>query len=246
MQAAIEKIALAKELQAKINAMQGLGKPSGEPAIAGLAPFDNAFPGHVFPTGAIHEFVSYEPSHAAATSGFITAVAGKILKEGGLCLWIGNEKNIFPPGLKHFGLEPDRVVFIQSLKQKEKLWIIEEALKCEALTIVVGEMKELGFTESRRLQLAVEHSGVTGFIHRFCPYSENAVACSTRWKITPLTSISNDGLPGVGNSRWDVQLLKVKNGRPASWQISWMGKQFVSTGKKNFFSPTFHERHTGS
>lgn len=245
MQVDIQKRALVKELQAKINAMQGLGKSSGEPAITGFAPFDTAFPGCVFPTAAIHEFVSYEPAHAAATSGFITALAGKIIKEGGLCLWVGSERKIFPSGLKHFGLEPDRVVFINTQKQKDKLWIIEEALKCEALSIVIGEMKELSFTESRRLQLAVGHSGVTGFIHRHYPHSENAVACTTRWKITPMASTIADNLPGVGNSCWDVQLLKVKNGRPSSWQVSWMEKQFVPTAIENSTINSLNERHAG-
>jgi protein ImuA len=240
-----DKRKLAKELQAKINAMQGLGKSSGEPAITGLAPFDAAFPGHIFPTAAIHEFVSYESAHAASTNGFITAFAGKIIKDGGICLWIGSEKKIFAPGLRHFGLEPDRVVFIHTTKQKDKLWIMEEALKCEELAVVVGEMKELGFTESRRLQLAVEHSGVTGFIHRVSPRFENAVACTTRWKIVPLASITDEGLPGIGNSCWDVQLLKVKNGRPDSWQVSWTGQRFLSVNTGHLSIPSLHERHAG-
>ncbi|HEY0092264.1 MAG TPA: hypothetical protein VGB43_07240, partial [Flavobacterium sp.] len=80
----VEKRATAKMLQAKINAMQGLGKSSCESAIGGLYPFTEAFPGHVFPLGAIHEFVSYEPSDAASTAAFITALTGKFMKKGGL------------------------------------------------------------------------------------------------------------------------------------------------------------------
>ena len=41
------------------------------------------------------------------------------------------------------------------------MWAIEEALKCDGLAAVIGEMKELSFTNSRRLQLAVEKSHVT-------------------------------------------------------------------------------------
>src|SRR6476620_4834989 len=104
MSATIEKQELAKQLQAKINAMQGLGKLSDEPAASDLAPFTAAFPANVFPVGAIHEFVSYEPVDAASTSGFITALTGKFMKDGGLCLWIGNGRKVFPTALKHFGL----------------------------------------------------------------------------------------------------------------------------------------------
>jgi protein ImuA len=245
VQVNIQKREIAQKLQAQINAMQGLGKSSIASVKSDFAPFNVAFPNQVFPKAAIHEFVSYEPAHSASTSGFITALAGIFMKDGGLCLWIGNKREIFPSGLKHFGLEPDRVVFINTPKQKDMLWIIEEALKCEALTAVVGEIKELGFTESRRLQLAVERSGVTGFIHRHQPYSENAVACTTRWRIRPLESVTDDGLPGVGRSCWGIQLLKVRNGRPGEWQVSWGGESFVPMIEKSISIPTLPERYAG-
>ena len=245
MQIGIDKKEIAKRLQAKINAMQGMEKLSDVPANPAFEPFASAFPGHVFPKGAIHEFISYEPADAASTNGFITALTGKFMKTGGLCLWIGNERKIYATGLKHFGIEPDRIVFIHVNKPKIALWIIEEALKCEALTAVIGEIRELGFTESRRLQLAVEQSGVTGFIHRYQPQSENAVACTTRWKITPLPSIIHDHLPGLGPACWDIQLLKVRNGRPNHWQISWSDAQFLPLDDKKFSIPSRPERYAG-
>ncbi|MES2409926.1 MAG: Error-prone repair protein ImuA [Bacteroidota bacterium] len=245
MQVTADKKELVKKLQAKINAMQGLGKLSERLPETALAPFAGAFPGRVFPSGAIHEFISYEPAEAASTNGFISSLAGKFMKEDGLCLWIGNSRKVFPSGLKYFGLEPDRIVFVTTSKSKDLLWIIEEALKCESLTAVVGEVKELSFTESRRLQLAVEQSGIPCFIHRHQPYRENAVACTTRWKISTLPSMTSDGLPGVGNSCWDVQLLKVRNGRPGYWQISWTNGNFISLPEQDNLNISLTERHTG-
>lgn len=242
---ATEKLEIARQLQAKINTMQGLGKFSTETAPAGLAPFAAAFPGNIFPTGAIHEFISYEQADAASTNGFITAITGKLIKNGGICLWIGKNRNAFPAGLKHFGLEPDCVIFINAPYSKDALWIIEEALKCEALTAVISEVRELSFTDSRRLQLAVEHSGVTGFIHRHCPRRENAVACTTRWKISSLPSLVQDTLPGVGHSSWNVQLLKVRNGRPHSWQVSWQANKFIPLANKHFVLTSINQRHAG-
>ena len=243
MSATIEKQELAKQLQAKINAMQGLGKLSDEPAASDLAPFTAAFPANVFPVGAIHEFVSYEPVDAASTSGFITALTGKFMKDGGLCLWIGNGRKVFPTALKHFGLSPDRIIFINAPKLKDTLWIIEEALKCEALTAVIGEISELGFTESRRFQLEAERSGVIGFVHRYRPRSENATACTTRWKITPLPAVIDEGLPGVGHSCWNVELLKVKNGRPTSWEVSFLEGRFHERIEKQIRLYPNHQRN---
>lgn len=244
MKTEAEKRELVKMFQSKINAMQSLGRVSSEVATDNFFPFSEAFPNHTFPTGALHEFSSYEAVSAASTGGFIATLTGKLAKNDGICLWVSREKKVFPPGLKQFGLAPDRIIFITTSNQKEMLWIIEEALKCESLTAVIGEIKQLTFTESRKLQLAVERSGVTGFIHRFMPSGENAVACTARWKITPLQSSFDDDLPGVGHPYWDIQLLKVKNGKPDSWQIGWQNGQFQTFSKEN--NPiSINERHAG-
>jgi protein ImuA len=244
MKPAAEKLAIARQLQAEINALQGIGKLSHEYADDQLAPFSAVFPNNMFPTGAIHEFISYDIVQAAATTGFVSGIISKLSKEGGLCLWVAGGGKIYPAGLKHFGLEPDRIVFIHTAHPKEALWIIEEALKCEALTAVIGEVRELSFTDSRRLQLAVENSRVTGFIHRYCPRTENAVACTTRWKIKALPSVTQGNLPGVGYSAWDVQLMKVRNGRPHAWQVSWQGNRF-NVIEEPYFVMSLNERNTG-
>ncbi|WP_290841357.1 hypothetical protein [Flavobacterium sp.] len=233
-----------KKLQREINLLQGLGKPSSTIAKRQVGLFEDAFPDRVFPIGTVHEFLSYQAADAASTNGFITALASTFLNRDGICLWIGRNRKIYPPGLTYFGVKPERVIFIDLHKQQDLLWTIEEALKCDALTTVVGEIKELGFTESRRLQLAVERSGVTGFIHRYNPKSENSVACTTRWKITPVAGIAQDGLPGVGHSCWNVELLKVRNGRPGSWQIGWSADRFVPVADRDI-EIAIEERQAG-
>lgn len=227
MQSAEDKIAMIRKLQARVDAMQGLGKTAGNSIRSGFDPFADAFPEGIFPASAVHQFISYTPTEASATTGFITAMSGRFLKDGGLCLWIGDDQRVFAPGLVHFGVQPDRIIFIDVRRQKDALWMLEEALKCDGLTTVVGELQHLDFTASRRLQLAVEQSGITGFIHCHRPRSENAVACTSRWKISQLAGKSHEALPGVIFNAWDVQLLKVRNGRPCSWQIRWAQNTFV-------------------
>jgi len=111
------------------------------------------------------------------------------------------------------------------------LWVMEEALKCEGLAAVICEIPELGFTASRRLQLAVEESQVTGFILRRNPKSINTTACITRWKITAAPSETENKMPGTGFPRWNVELLKVRNGKPGKWIVEFAGGKFrhVST-----------------
>ena len=75
-------------------------------------------------------------------------------------------------------------------------------------------MRELNFTSSRRLQLAVEQSRVTGFIIREDPKQLGTTACISRWKINSLPSALPDKMPGLGFPRWQVELLKARNGKP--------------------------------
>lgn len=220
---------LFQQLQREILSLQGLRKPAASrlPGL-GLGPLERAFPDGCFPRGAVHEFISEAPEHVAATYGFITGLLGRMMKPGSKCLWIGPGQTIFPPALKLFGAAPEQFVFISPGKPKDVLWVVEESLKCRELGAVVGEIAELGLAESRRLQLAVEESRVTGFIHRFRPKSESTLACVARWKITPLVSMTEEGLPGLGDPRWLVQLVKIRGGKPGSWKFAWSGGHFRS------------------
>ena len=52
-------------------------------------------------------------------------------------------------------------------------------------------------------------------------------------------------MPGVGFPRWNVELLKVRNGKPGSWQLEWSYNQLHEI-KQNIFSiPQEQVRKTG-
>ncbi len=237
------KIERLRQLRQEVMALEGsLPREAqrGNTALE-LGPMQAAFPRHVFPLAANHEFVSTTASEAAATQGFITSLLGMLLRKGGFCLWIGNRRRVFPPGMRLFGLDPDRVVFVDLSSEKEVLWTLEQALKCDALAAVVGELRELSFADSQRLQLAVERSRVTGFLHRHQPRSLHATACTTRWKVAPLPSQVEEGMPGVGFPTWRVELLKVRNGRPGTWELAWRGQGFRPLSRKELFQERVQE-----
>lgn len=133
---------------------------------------------------------------------------------------------MFPPGFAMYGVAPDRMIFIQLERDKDILWAMEEALQCEGLVAVIGEIREVSFTVSRRLQLAVEQSHVTGFVLRYRPRTLEATGCVARWQVRPQASILEGAMPGVGYPCWEVSLLKVRNGRPGIWQIGWSAGRF--------------------
>ncbi|MGZ3834096.1 MAG: ImuA family protein, partial [Mucilaginibacter sp.] len=97
---------------------------------------------------------------------------------------------------------------------------------------VVTELREISFAQSRRLQLAVESSKVTGFILRNDPRKVGTTTCVARWQITPLPSVLDDELPGVGFPRWQIDLLKVRNGSPGSWTLEWQNGRCIPIEEK--------------
>jgi protein ImuA len=234
---------IIERLQKQILALQGSHTPSDEQLSIGLGEIESVFPEKIFPRAAVHELLSASSEDASSTNGFISVILGKLMQKSGCCIWISNRRKIFPPALKTFGLEPEQILFVDAWKVKDALWIIEEALKCDALTAVVGEISEISFNDSRRLQLAVEKSKVTGFIHRQQPKGINAVACVSRWKVTSVTSSLTGKVPGVGFPRWDVELLKVRNGQTGKWLVQWSpkGLEYIS---KQITTEKTHELKT--
>ena len=180
----------------------------------------NAFPNKCFPLGAIHEFVLNDEMRTAASNGFIASLLAPIQQNENNILWICNEQPIFPVALHSFGIDPQKIIFVRLRKNREILWVLEEALKCTGLKAVVANVHELSFTASRRLQLAVEQSQVSGFIINNGKTALGTSAAIARWKITSLPSFAEKGLPGVGLARWNVQLLKVRNGQPSNWKVT--------------------------
>jgi len=219
-----QKSDIVSRLKREILPLQGFKPVSGETARIGLGAIEDVFPEGCFPTGTMHECISYSPEESAATAGFTAGLIAKMTKANGACIWVSPTRKVFPPALKAYGISPENILFVDAKKEKEALWIMEEALKCEGLTAVIGEITNLDFKTSRRLQLATEKSRVTGFILRHNLRNINTIACIARWKISPLPS--NALTPGVGFKRWNVELLKVRNGQTGSWEVEWKDRSF--------------------
>jgi len=221
------KLDILEKLRADLRLWEGY-KPleAARAERIGLGEIEDAFPQKVFPRKAIHEFITVEPEHAAASAGFIAGILKALLTQGGACLWISMSRTFFPPALIAFNVAPERVIFIDVKEEKEVLWVMEQALKCGGLAAVIAEVKEINIIQSRRLQLATESSKVTGFLLRNDPKKLGSNTCAARWKISPLPSMLEDELPGVGFPRWQVDLLRVRNGNPGSWKLEWVEDTF--------------------
>ena len=176
---------------------------------------DGWLPDHGLARGGMHEVLAADQG---AATGFCAVVLGRL---GGTVAWIGPEPDAAPQGLAWFGLEPSRLLFIEVGKASDALWAMEEALRCPALAGAVLASPPLGSTTTRRLQLATEIGGSLGLV--LLP-NEVAVAPTTaltRWRV------GSDGTTPERNelrnrtSRWQLDLLRARGGRPGCWSVSW-------------------------
>lgn len=234
------KADIIARLQQEILPLQGY-KPMqhGSQNSLGLGMINESFPNRSFPLGAIHEFCCEGSEGLAATGGFVSGIISGLLDTGGITVWIGSSQHIFPPALHMFGLDPQCMLFVTLKQPKDILWAIQETLQCSGVKAVVAETSELSFTASRRFQLAVEETGVTGFIIREHPKILQTTASISRWTIKSLSSATTEDLPGVGFPRWQVELNKIRNGKPGRWIIEWACGQFklVDSRDKHLYIP---------
>jgi protein ImuA len=234
------------QLERDILPLQGLKLLSTDNNInIGFSPIELSFPNSRFPIGCTHELLSASQEDIGATNGFIAALLSKLMQFNGAVIWISASRTIFPAALKQFNIEPQQIIFVDLQKEKDVLYATEEALKCNRLATVVSEIKQISFKESRRLQLAAEQSRVSGFLIRHQPRFINTIACVSRWRITSLQSELIDGMPGVGFPRWNVELLKVRNGKPGKWKIEYTENRFNEIKENIFAIPQIQIRKTG-
>ena len=219
---------IIRQLRKDILPLQGYKPPAGGPQLeVGLGRIERAFPHGVFPTGAIHDFISWEEEDLAATSGFIAGILGRLMERSGIAVWIGPTGSTFAAGLAYYGVDPDRIIFVAPVTLRKALWVMEESLRCDRFIAVVGEIAELNFVQSRRLQLVVEQSLVTGFLLRYRPRQKSPVASVAQWRVTAVPTRSQGDRPGRGFPRWLVEVLKIRSRRPISCEIEWTGERFV-------------------
>lgn len=210
-------------LRKELLSIQGLDRSVHNNLVdKALGQIRTAFPNQSFPVSAVHEFIS-QKEDTVSTIGFIGVLLSALMNSTGVALWISSNHAIYPPALLGLGIPPDKIIFIYLPGDKQIAWAMEEALKCDGLAAVIAEIKDLNFTTSRRLQLAVEKSHVTGFVLRTDPRELQANACVSRWKIKSLASELPGRMPGVGFPRWQIELLKIRNGHPGKWTIEFRG-----------------------
>lgn len=124
-------------------------------------------------------------------------------------------------GLEAFGLSPQRLVIVAVAHRHELMTAMEEALRCRAVSAVLGEVRNgaLDAVAVRRLSLAASDSGALAFLLRAQP-PHDASTAATRWVVSASSSVIEKNF-GPGAPRFAVHLTRNRRGPSASWILEW-------------------------
>ncbi|CAO3417952.1 ImuA family protein [Azospirillum endophyticum] len=241
-----DRAGVIADLRARIRRMEGAGGEGGRTLPFGIDSVDGHLPDGGLPLGCLHAVTAEEPG---AGTGFAAALLARLATPKAPALWILRGRDLYAPGLAAYGLTPDRLLAVRAVRPGDALWAMEEALRCPALSVVLGELERPDLTASRRLQLAAESSGVTGFLLESSAglpggsakgkRAEDLSAAVTRWRLNAAHSLDEEedaapcpagGLPGLGTPRWSVALERCRGGRPGRWTLAWDGAGWRDVG----------------
>ncbi|WP_377808444.1 hypothetical protein ABNQ38_24435 [Azospirillum sp. A29] len=252
-----DRAGLLAELRARIRRIEGAGGEGGRTLAFGIDSVDGHLPDGGLPLGCLHAVAADDPGTG---TGFAVALLARLATPKRPVLWILRGRDLYAPGLAAYGLTPDRLVAVRAVRPVDALWAMEEALRCSTLSAVLGELEGLDLTTSRRLQLAAESSGVTGFLmdasagvsggrnRRMADQpmagerAEGLSAAVTRWRLDAVPSLDEEGdaaprpaggPPGLGMPRWSVMLERCRGGRPGCWTLAWDGQGWHDVGKED-------------
>jgi protein ImuA len=143
-------------------------------------------------------------------------------------IWIAEDLSLvengalYGPALDGIGIAPERLITVAAARTREVLWAMEEALRCRAVGMVIGEMRPRGIDQvaTRRLALAAAAGSALGLILYTAP-DDAPSAAVTRWVIGAASSLNAARGHGIGPPRLLARLVRNRRGPLGTWIVEW-------------------------
>jgi len=216
----LARVAVIHELRRLLPVNGGL-----RPTLSfGLAALDSYLPEGGLAAGALHEIVPATEDAYPSAVGFIAAFLARLPRTHPIVFIMpayGRRQHgrLSGHGLNTIGLDPMRVVMVETAHRKETLWAMAEALRSAAPTAVAGMIDRLDLKTSQKLNLAAGDAGLPLLLLR-PPQTLDASAAATRWRIGTAKA-ARDRFDLYARSRWHLHLERCRNGRPGEWVVEY-------------------------
>lgn len=202
----------------------GNGAAGGPPRALsfGLPALDSCLPAGGLACGAVHEIHPADNAGRPAALGFAVALLGR-LPRGGPVFFITSQKEspaggrLHGHGLNGLGLDPVRIVVVETSDDRQALWAMEEALRSGVPCAVAALAGHLDRLAGQRLHLAAGDSGIPLLLLR-PPDMPGVNVAATRWRVGAAAA-ARDRFGLVTHWRWRVRLERCRNGRTGEWQV---------------------------
>lgn len=159
-----------------------------------------------------------------AADGAATAFALAHLAPGARTLWVQDRASRREGGRPYAPALGAGLIHLEVPQARDVLWAMEQALACEGLAAVIGEVwgapAALGFTATKRLALRAEAGGVQAWLLRGTA-APGLSAARERWRVASLASRDWDG------PSWQATLFRSRSRPPAEWVASHDGQRLV-------------------
>ena len=132
---------------------------------------------------------------------------------------VGQYGRPYGHGSSALGLDPVRIVMVETAQRNDALWAMEEALRSGAPAAVAGAIDKLDLKLSQRLHLAAVDAGLPLFLLRPAEMLE-ASASATRWRVGPAPA-ARDRFGLFLHPRWHLLLERCRNGRAGEWTVEY-------------------------
>ena len=190
----------------------------------GLAAVDSHLPEGGLTCGALHEVVPDSACALPAALGFIVAILARLSRTYPLIFvmpayGLRQYGRLHGHGLNGLGLDPPRLILVETVHRRETLWAVEEALRSRAPAAVAGVIDGLDLKLSQRLHLAAVEAGLPLFVLRAAAILESSAA-ATRWRIAPAVA-ARDRFGLITRARWQLMLERCRNGRAGEWVVEY-------------------------
>jgi protein ImuA len=218
-------------LRRVIAEIEAEARPEGERRAQRLSlarSFDSALSGGLA-DDSLHEIAPAQPADGAAAMGFALALAARFINHRPASALVVGEGfaadesgALYGPGLVAHGLTLSRLVFVRAPDAALAFWAIEEALKCGAPAVVVGEiwsLKGYSLAASRRLLLAARKGKVPALLILASAYGQAerlSSAAETRFEIAAVPSATIPAAAGLdlpGPFACGARLIKARLAR---------------------------------